>query len=265
MRGSMVMEMVKVRGAQIAYEKRGSSGPTLLFVHPPGLGRKTFLRQLPLQSVAQLYLIDLSGHGDSETINCYPLLDLFVEQLHAIIQAEQLKEVVLFGYSAGGCVVQKFVLTYPHLVKGIILSGGYPIVQTKMFRLEHQIGMYMVRHHPHALTSLLAKSHFKDRWLEEQLRQQIEAADRKTWEIFYKEALHFNCVSELSSITCPLMLLYGKNATWINKHASYYHVCPQKEIYYIKGANHQLPTRWAKVVNQLTSEFITRIYDKYIM
>lgn len=68
---------------------------------------------------------DAPAHGKSRPYSefSYPYL---AEELKAILDAEQIDQVILVGQSAGGFVAQSFVSNYQTMVKGMALIGTCP-------------------------------------------------------------------------------------------------------------------------------------------
>ncbi|MCM3236685.1 alpha/beta hydrolase [Heyndrickxia oleronia] len=251
------MPFVKCVNRSIFYEDLGQ-GPTILFVHPPGMGRKTFIKQKLLQSSYRLLIPDFSGHGDSYSIDGKMNISLYVEEIEAIRNQIGEEAIFLFGYSAGGTIVQEYAIKYPKNVKGVILSGGYPKVTTELLRIEHQIGINMVVYAPKMLAKLLSLSHYREASLQAELYQHILKSNRYTWRQFYIESLRFNCVDRIAQLNAPLMLLYSTKTDYINHHIKYYSKFIDTEIHLIKGSGHQLPTRRFEKVNKLIEQFIQK-------
>ena len=250
------MPILSLSNRNIYYEEYGN-GPAVFFIHPPGMGRKTFVKQLSLRKSMRVVLIDLSGHGDS-TCSFVPSLQEYMEDLAAVQDKLQEEKVILFGYSAGGVIVQQYALEYPDRVKAVILSGGYPKVESDILKWEHEIGINMVRYTPSMLAHLLGFSHFASKNEKRMMTEHIKKANRMAWRHYYECSLAFDCVEHLSRWSHPTLLLYGALSKQINTHAHFYEQLPDKEIVYIKWANHQLPTRYSNKINPIIENFVKR-------
>ncbi|MGE8206398.1 alpha/beta fold hydrolase [Heyndrickxia sp. NPDC080065] len=251
------MPFAQCGNRNIFYDDLGK-GPAILFAHPPGMGRKTFLKQLPLQSSFRLLIPDFSGHGESLSPDGNMTVSTYIEEIEAIRNAAGENELFLFGYSSGGIIVQEYAILYPKNVKGVILSGGYPKVQSDVFKVEHQIGINMVVFVPTLLAKLLSISHFNVKSLQLELYEHIIKSNRHIWRQFYIESLHFDCIDRLISLNAPLMLLYGSKSDYVNNNVKLYRKIIDTEIHFIRGAGHQLPTRKYNQVNELISCFIKK-------
>jgi pimeloyl-ACP methyl ester carboxylesterase len=260
------MPYLQIEDRQLFYEKMGSGKP-ILFIHPPGMGRKTFQKQESLQSVYQLIFMDLSGHGESSSPHKLTL-QTFVDDMEAVRRHLGIEHLYLFGYSAGGIAAQEYALQFPDRVSGLMLSGGYPKVMAKLLEAEHIIGIWMAEKHPLLLSRLLSHSHFSEKGLQKEIFQQMLKTDPLVWSQFYQISLQYDCLDRISKIRAPILLLYGAKADRINFHVRYYEKIIDTEIVFIPYAGHQLPTRKSKQVNQHVDEFIKRqelFNDKNIM
>ncbi|MBL5767317.1 hypothetical protein B5V88_02400 [Heyndrickxia sporothermodurans] len=243
--------------SKIFYDDYGV-GPAILFVHPPGMGRKTFMKQLALQSKFRLLIPDFSGHGDSTSSDGSMTISLYMKEIEAVRKHAEESALFLFGYSAGGIIVQEYAIQYPMNVKGVILSSGYPKIANELLKVEHQIGINMVMFAPKILAKILSISHFSEKALQLELYEHILKSNRFTWRQFYIESLYFNCVGRLSLLNAPLLLMYGTMSDVINHHVKLYPKIIDTEIHFIKGAGHQLPTKKDKKVNELITLFINK-------
>ncbi|MED1201540.1 alpha/beta fold hydrolase [Heyndrickxia acidicola] len=260
------MPYVQHDDRRLFYEIMGSGVP-ILFIHPPGMGRKTFQKQESLQAFYRLIFMDLSGHGES---SCPQRLTLqtFIDDVEAIRSHLNIENFYLFAYSAGGIVAQEYAIQFRNRVKGLMLSGGYPKVMSKRLEAEHHIGIWMAEKHPVWLSRLLSYSHFSEKERQKEIFQQMLKTDPQVWMQFYQISLQYDCLDRISSIKARMMLLYGTQADSVNYHARFYPNIIDTEIIFIPHAEHQLPTRKSLQVNQFIDQFIKNqelFNDKNIM
>lgn len=239
----------------IYYDDIGE-GECVIFIHPPGMGRKTFVRQLPLQQHLRLILPDLSGHGESRKTTNHCTIADYANEIEAIRLHAGIEQLFVFGYSSGGTIAQEYALQYKNNVKGLILSGGFPLVASELFKVEHHLGIFMVNHFPKLLAKIIAMSHFHEKDLQQALYKEMLKANLSIWAQFYEASLTYNCLPRLSQLQAPLMLLYGEKSDSINMHVRFYEDITNKEVHFIKKASHQLPTRRHKQVNNYIEQFI---------
>ncbi|MFQ3545079.1 alpha/beta hydrolase [Halobacillus rhizosphaerae] len=244
-------------GRRLFYEDIGEGEP-LVFIHPPGMGRKVFIEQHPLAKHYRLILPDLSGHGDSDVVNACPDLSFFAKEIKQLLDHLQLEKVVLVGYSCGGMISQEFALTYPSRLKALILSGGFPKVDTFGLQFEFFGGIRWVQKDAATLAWLLSKSHFRGKDFKYELREHMEKSDPSVWLSYYKHAQAYDCTSRLNELKMPLLLLYGEKEVWINHHSRFYHQCEDASLTLVDQAFHQIPATHPHIFNPAVHHFIQR-------
>ncbi|MDC3412969.1 alpha/beta hydrolase [Aquibacillus sp. 3ASR75-11] len=238
------------------YEDIGRGIP-ILFIHPPGMGRKVFEYQKPLANSYRILLPDLSGHGDSVGELKGSIIQTYIDEIKLILNKENIEEVVLVGYSAGGSIAQAFALAHPSKTKALILSGGYPKVDTTILTAEYQIGMSMLKRSPRLLAQIISGSHAKSKSFKFVLYHHMMKSSLRHWYQFYVETFRYNCVKQLPYFTMPLLLIYGSNEFWIKNYKSYYKRCSNYHMGLIPGTSHQVPTKKATAFNDIISHYLS--------
>ncbi|MBN9656320.1 alpha/beta hydrolase [Halobacillus sp. GSS1] len=242
-------------GAQLFYDDRGN-GEAIVFLHPPGMGRKVFKMQHSLAREFRVIFPDLSGNGDSEVISHAPDVSMYAREVVQLIDHLNLDRIVVVGYSCGGMIAQEFALTFPERTKAVILAGGFPKVATGGLRFEFLGGMYWVDKSPETLAKLLSHSHFKDADIKRELNEHMAKSDPECWYTYYNRALSFDCSGRLERLTQPLLLVYGNKEFWINEHSKYYSVCPHVKMEVIEHAYHQTPATHYDRFNDALIRFV---------
>ncbi|MGM7635092.1 alpha/beta fold hydrolase [Bacillus sp. Hm123] len=248
------MPYAEIENRRIYYETAGE-GPAVLFVHPPGMSQFVFCKQYPLKEKMKLILIDLNGHGHSES-SVLGDMNSFVQDISAVQSAVKEEKIFLFGYSAGGTIVQQYALAYPNKVKGLILASGYPKVADFLFKAEHRVGIQLAEKAPSILAKMISSSHFERKEEKKLMHQAMMKADRHLWKRFYQLSLHSDFTSQLSSWQLPVLSLYGGKSPVVNKYSRYYRTMPNSQVVFIEQATHQLPSKFSTEVNPLLTEFV---------
>jgi pimeloyl-[acyl-carrier protein] methyl ester esterase len=105
-------------------EEVGAGAP-LVLLHGWGLHSGFFAPVLPtLATQAQVYAVDLPGHGHSAPLVPYTL-DGIVDGLDAALCSEA-RPLTLLGWSFGGLVAQRYAARYPARIKRLILVCTTP-------------------------------------------------------------------------------------------------------------------------------------------
>ncbi len=120
---------VPVDGGAIAYDTVGAGAPVVL-LHGGLLDRRMWDDQLPaLAGRYRVIRVDSRGHGASSAVDG-PYSN--VEDLHAVLTALGIDDVVLVGLSLGGRTALDFALAYPGTVRGVVAvspgMSGYTFV-----------------------------------------------------------------------------------------------------------------------------------------
>jgi len=108
-------------GVQIVYSAAGAGEPALVFIHG-GLADRTFW-DAQLKAFAgkhRVIALDLPGHGESGTNRKKWGLPEFGADVRAVIDAEKVKRVIIFGNSLGGPVAIEAALLLPGRALGVV-------------------------------------------------------------------------------------------------------------------------------------------------
>lgn len=244
------------KNRNLYFEDKGKGTP-IVFIHPPGMGRKVFFYQYFLTDNFRIILLDLSGHGDSEGLQDKFSIVGYAEEVNAVLDLLQIEKAVICGYSSGGIVAQQFCTLYPNRVLGLILSGGFPEIKSILLKYEHIAGMYLLRRYPQLLIKMISGSHTENKELQQVLIDHMKKADLNTWYRFYQESLGYSCLNHIENWDFPLLLIYGSR-DFINKHIRNY---PKGkfEAEFITNAFHQLPMKNWKSFNHIVQNFVQKI------
>jgi pimeloyl-ACP methyl ester carboxylesterase len=242
-----------MKDLQLFYEDHGSGTP-IIFIHPPGMGRKVFFYQLLLANHFRIIVPDLSGHGDSTGSTGKVTIAGFSEEINSLMNELKIEKAVICGYSSGGLIAQEFCLNNPDRVIGVILAGGFPKVDSFLLKFEHIIGMYLVKRYPQVLVNGIAFAHSEFSPLKKALVTHMLKANRKVWFEFYEQSLHFDCIERLENWKPPLLLVYGSKDLY-NQHIKEYQKKLDVQIALIKKATHQVPMKNWEIFNQLITGF----------
>jgi pimeloyl-ACP methyl ester carboxylesterase len=110
-------------GVTFEYEDVGNGVPVLL-VHGFPLDHNMWRSQIEsLQSAARLIAPDLRGFGYSGDAPEMMTMDDYADDLDALLNAVDIKQVVVCGLSMGGYIALAFLARYADRVKGLILAN----------------------------------------------------------------------------------------------------------------------------------------------
>lgn len=120
------MPTVQTGDVETYYERRGR-GPPVVFVHAAIMDHAIWEPQV--DSLAEEYttvVYDVRGHGRTggSTRERYSI-DLYVRDLHALLDALGIDRAVLCGLSMGGLVAAACAARYPDRVAGLVLADTF--------------------------------------------------------------------------------------------------------------------------------------------
>lgn len=130
----------EVNGAELYYEMKGEGNP-LLLLHAGVADSRMWDEQF--EALAKAYRVirfDLRGFGRS---SMPPGSFSNVEDVRALLDALETKDVTLLGVSFGGLIALDFALAYPHYASALILgapsvSGAGPSERIRQFWDEEE-------------------------------------------------------------------------------------------------------------------------------
>lgn len=116
------MPQREMRGVKLAWEEAGDGLPVVL-LHPFPLNRAAWSRQREhLSKKYRIITPDLRGFGGSNVDGEVSTMEVFAEDLAALLDELRVHRVVLGGLSLGGYVALAFYRKFPQRVRGLILA-----------------------------------------------------------------------------------------------------------------------------------------------
>ncbi|MFT2721014.1 alpha/beta fold hydrolase [Deinococcus sp. A31D244] len=201
--------------------------PTVLALH--GMGRDGSDWDATAQALApefRLVALDLRGHGQSVRTEQYSL-EAMRDDVAAFVDALQLNDFVLLGFSLGGVVAYLYVQAHPARVRQLV-TVDTPLPTTWEQPAPPAQAPEGVRHDWNATKQLFPELHTtNDRW----------------WD-------------ELARIACPALLLRGGETSWMPQERieDTARQLPDARVVEIPDGGHPLHrTQFAAFTQQLSS------------
>ena len=129
-------------GVDIAYSKYGNGEPAIVLVHGWSCDQSYWKNQI--EKLAENYsvvTVDLAGHGLSGMERKNYTMDLFGEDVAAVVNKLGLKKVILIGHSMGGYVVIEAARQLKEKVIGLVGADTYQGLEDEM--TEEQIDQFL--------------------------------------------------------------------------------------------------------------------------
>ncbi|RYL92115.1 alpha/beta hydrolase [Sporolactobacillus sp. THM7-4] len=258
--------MYTTNGIKLYYETYGEGKP-IIFIHPPLMGHVVFKYQKVLSNRFQVILYDLRGHGKSgylpsESID--QVISDHTDDLNSLIDGLNLKKPIIASYSNAGIQALDYSFKYPEKVGALVLSGGYPKVDSLFLAGEYQIGMFMMRTKIiRILSAILAASHKVTKEDQQELFSYAVKSNIQAVLDLYKSCLIYNGTGQLQKLShLPMLVLYGTRDKFISKHRKYFQNLPKTQIVFIDKAFHQLPTKQYHEFNLVMERFLTDVENR---
>lgn len=120
------MPTVRTNGVDTYYERYGD-GPPLIAIHGALSDHRVLAEQLrPLADAYELIVYDVRGHGHTGgTDRSTYSMDLFADDLEALIEALGLDRPAVVGHSMGGMLVQAYGVRYPRTPRALVAAGAH--------------------------------------------------------------------------------------------------------------------------------------------
>lgn len=109
---------------ELAYVDEGKGDETIIFIH--GLGSYLPAWKKNIAELSQDYRcigIDLPGYGKSSKLPHSGKMTFYAEVVKQFAEALNLKNIYIAGHSMGGQIALVTTITYPGLVKGLLLAS----------------------------------------------------------------------------------------------------------------------------------------------
>jgi pimeloyl-ACP methyl ester carboxylesterase len=111
----------KYDGAKVHYESYGQGKEALVFIHGWTCDLTFWRGQAPVYEKHRSLLIDLPGHGQSDTPEVSYTQERFARAMDAVMRDAGVERAVLVGHSMGGPVIFTFLRLFPAKTKALVL------------------------------------------------------------------------------------------------------------------------------------------------
>ncbi|WP_163536600.1 2-succinyl-6-hydroxy-2,4-cyclohexadiene-1-carboxylate synthase [Gracilibacillus sp. YIM 98692] len=249
------------------------TGEPVVFLH--GFTGSTETWRIPSSYMNDSYqhiLIDLPGHGKTEA----PYIDSIKSccyDLRQIFHQLKLSRVHLVGYSLGGRTALSFAVYFPEFIASLLLESATPGLEQLGERKERQARdqelANFIENHP--------LQDFVDRWesiplfesqkhLPLEVRKQIRHERMSQSRKGLAQSLRTmgtgsmpSWWSELSSITCPVLLIVGElDQKFVEIAKKMEYIFPNSTLQTIFGCGHAVHVEQPKIFGTIVNDFINQ-------
>jgi len=261
----IVDNAISADGVSIAYEVRGKGKPALVFVHGWGNNRSFWDTQVAhFSQKYTIVTIDLAGFGDSGTNREKWTMESFGDDVVAVLDKLNLKNVILIGFSMGGPVVIEASERIPEYIIGLVLVDTLQNIET-IYSQEDISNIYkyfmgMVTEPSFEKLEPLFKKN-KDELIERLISITKEDVSRVGWSESLRDIFRWSneeCIKSLQKIQAPVISINSDQEP-TNVEAFKKHV-PSFEAKIIPGVGHvvfwEAPDEFNRLLEEAVQEFI---------
>jgi pimeloyl-ACP methyl ester carboxylesterase len=226
----------------------------LVLVHGAGGSHLDWSAPLRRLREANVYALDLPGHGRSEGTGRGSIA-AYRDFLLAFLDALGLERAAVVGHSMGGAIAIDFALSYPDRLAGLILVGTGARLRVLPAILTGILSDF------EATVDLVCDYAFGPS-ASEQLkrlgRQRLSRTPPQVLHGDYAACDAFDVMERLGEVRCPTLVIGGTaDRLTPPKYSVYLHDhIPEAELVLVNAAGHMVMLEKPKVVNKVISEFI---------
>lgn len=276
----MSEKFAEVNGIKICYEIEGN-GYHVFLVHGFGSKKESWMAQFPvLCKKFKVIRFDNRGAGKSDRPDMPYTMEMFVEDIRALMDFLNIVKAHLIGFSLGGTILQHFALKYPERVNKLVLINSIAKIPEgygpEMFISSHLKGLELLKTDPINAFWHGAKTGFYVKF-----RKQMEMNPQKKffnlWSVedlidYYKtlpptpqdikNLAHafttINAYQNLNQIRCKTLVLTASHDRLVPKSVmlEIHKKIPNSIFKILDKAGHESPKEKAPEINQIIIEFL---------
>ncbi len=256
------MPYVTTNGIRTWYDVMGD-GPPLMLIHCNPFDHRSWLYQTAwFSNWFKVVTPDLRGYGRTDKITEAYTLDDLASDLLGVIEAEQMRDIVLVGVSIGAILTLKLGHERPDLFRGLVAVGasapakdrGPNDPRVRGYR-EQGIEGYYRRHMAETVSASFAKSpmgqHFLDMFETNASNLEAEAIVK-----ILQARAPVDLVPILPKIQRPLMIINGEHDSALREGMRAASLVPGATHHILPGTGHACYMEDPAGFNALLMEFL---------
>ena len=246
-------------GTQIAYVAQGEGNTAIVFVHAWCCNKSFWDRQIShFSKHYKVVSIDMAGHGESDLGRKDYIIEAFAEDVKAVIEKLDLKNVVLVGNSMGGAIILQTAALIPEKIK--LLVGADTCRNLEEEGNEQQAEAFLAPLKTDFKNSAvgIAKSLFPETAGARMIKyvaKTMSSADPEMGISVMQNVFRFNGKSLKEKVTCPLKTINSDFwPTEVEINRKYF---PSFETKLMKGYGHFIQMENPELFNTLLEEYLS--------
>lgn len=260
------MNKITAGGVQLAYHDMGAGEP-IVFLHAFPLNQTMWNEQVAaLSRNYRVITFDWRGFGASDAGETEVTMNVFADDLAALLDELQIERAIICGLSMGGYAAFAFYRQYAHRVKALILADTRASADTEegkkgryeMAELARQSGAAAL---VESMTpKLLGVTSLQNKpTLVERVQQMIRAAQSEgVARALLGMAQRDDATNLLAHITCPTLIIVGSEdkLTPPSDAEKMSQMIPHARLEVIATAGHLSNLEQSETFNRLVADFL---------
>lgn len=264
------MPKVRTNGIELYYEEIGSGEPLILIM---GLGAEGSLWEDHVKEY-ELYfrciIIDNRGAGQSDKPTGPYSIATMADDLAGLMKELHIEKAHISGISMGGCIAQEMALSYPHMVKSLILNCSWDHCDSYTTRIFEMFRSVIEQSDPVTFTRLLQLWIFTPEYHRQHLEDLLQREQNGLNQLYPMPLHAFQaqcdaCISHdtkgrLHEISVPTLVTVGNQDIFTPHHYSQTIAkeIPTAELLVFEGAGHTHHWEQLEKYNQKTRQFLQK-------
>ncbi len=260
------MPYAEVNAAKIYYEIDGDGEPLLLIHGVRGTIRNWEFVRPHIRNHFQTIMPEIRGHGHSTELTEPSTVELFKDDMVALLDHLEIEQSIVAGHSLGGFIAQQMALDVPDRLKGLILIATAPMVDVEGAIAQIELGKLAYGLTPKEAVMKLLDFEFYN---SEKIRNTPGMVD---FLVFHAEesqrlanshgsaqgaAAKFNVQDRINEIHLPTLVIFGaQDKTFPPRWADFYKEnLPNVSIKLIDKTSHSIQLEQPEELVEAIAEF----------
>ncbi len=235
-------------GVKLEYIEQGNAdGIPVILLHGFPDSWRSYEQVLPLLPKSyHVFAISQRGHGNSDRpANGYNMKD-FAADIAAFMKALGIPPAVIVGHSMGASITQQFAVSYPELVRGIVLEGAMAAPGEKKDFIEYALVVDQLsdpidsamsyEFQASTLANPISKEYFNV------LLEESRKVPAHVWKGVFRALLAIDVRQELRQFTKPALIIWGDKDNFGPRSDQDFFASAMKRAQFViyKGTGHSL-------------------------
>lgn len=257
------MPTIRTKEVKLYYEELGT-GEALLLLH--GLGSSTADWALQMEPLAQHFrviAVDMRGHGRSDKPPGPYSIPMFADDVSTVLQVLEIPAAHILGISLGGMVAFQLAVSYPEMVKSLIIVNSVPSMVVNNFVDRWQLWqrlaivelMGMRRMGEYLAPRLFPKPEQDD--LRQEIVQRWAQNDKRAYLAATRSFVGWDVTNQLAAISCPALVISAEEDYWpLADKEAYTAQIPNARLLVIEDSRHATPVDQPEIFNTAVLDFL---------